>query len=512
MPIKDDITVAALLGTGRQPFRSPEAEGALGDALARLEGRAPEEALLAAAGLIGAYERAGMLPARTTEPVPAVAPDETLPVISAAGGELLAQMLGGSRREILTEALTLIADRGRRVPEPLLPELLDLGARSMEYRHRVTLIIGARGRWLADFNQAWEYARIVDPSVILEDTGQIQMVWDESARDPRASLLRQVRERNPEQGRALLESTWKSDPAELRALFTGVLVDGLSMDDEPFLESVLDDRSKEVRRVAADVLARLPESAYAARMWDRAKPMLTIAGGSGGGLVVLLPDETNATAQRDGIDPALKLAGFGAKASLLVQTISAIAPRRWEEELDATPEQLLMLAERAEWTDALIVAWIRAANRNADASWLEPLIRYFLASPKVKSWSPDNLPDINLLPDAVAESILSDALHSGNADDSNPVWTILPRYRRTYGLTLSRALLDAILARVKGKPQDAWSLGRYLHDLALKVPPTMAELNITWPEDEAAGYLKNAIEEFRSILEFRRDLWKELGK
>jgi len=260
------------------------------------------------------------------------------------------------------------------------------------------------------------------------------------------------------------------------------------------------------------VLARLPESAYAARMWERAKPMLTIAGGSAGGLVVLLPDETNAAAQRDGIDPALKLAGFGAKASLLVQTISAIAPRRWEEELDATPEQLLMLAERAEWTDALIVAWIRAANRNADARWLEPLIRYFLASSKVKSWSPDNLPDINLLPDAVAESILSDALHSGNADDSNPVWTILPRYRRTYGLTLSRALLDAILARVKGKPQDAWSLGRYLHDLALKVPPTMAELNITWPEDEAAGYLKNAIEEFRSILEFRRDLWKELGK
>lgn len=512
MPLKEEITIAAILGAGRQPFRAPPAEGALGVLLAQLAGRDSEETLLTAAGLVGAYERAGTLPARTDEPLPDAASADTIPVVSAAAGEMLAQMLGGSRREILVEALSLMADRGRRAPEPLLPVLLDLGERSAEYRRRVVPVLGARGRWLAGLNDAWEYARGVDPSAVPGDTAQIRAIWEESGRDARASLLRHLREQDPQQARVLLESTWKSDPAEHRALFTAILAEGLSMDDEPFLESALDDRSKEVRRAAAETLARLPESALAGRMWERAKPLLAIVGGSAGGLAVLLPDGPDTAAIRDGIDPAARLAGLGDRASLLAQTISAVAPHRWEEALDASPEQLLMLAQRTEWADALIVGWIRGANRTANASWLELLIRYFLASPKVKSWSPENLPDIDLLPESVAENVLADALRDGAADDSNPVWTLLPRYRRSCGLTLSRALLDAIRARVAARPQDAWSLGRYLHDLALKVPPTLADLDVLWPENEAAGYLKTAVEEFRSILEFRRDLWKELER
>ena len=30
MPLKEDITIAAILGTGRQAFRAPQADGALG--------------------------------------------------------------------------------------------------------------------------------------------------------------------------------------------------------------------------------------------------------------------------------------------------------------------------------------------------------------------------------------------------------------------------------------------------------------------------------------------------
>ena len=44
------------------------------------------------------------------------------------------------------------------------------------------------------------------------------------------------------------------------------------MDDEPFLESALDDRSREVRQQAADLLTRLPDSRLALRMAERAGP------------------------------------------------------------------------------------------------------------------------------------------------------------------------------------------------------------------------------------------------
>jgi hypothetical protein len=187
-----------------------------------------------------------------------------------------------------------------------------------------------------------------------------------------------------------------------------------------------------------------------------------------------------------------------------------VPPARWPEALGESPARILELAQKTEWADALFLGWIRAANRSADAVWIEPLARQFLTSSKVKSWSPDNLPDLELLSAEQAEAVLGDALRSGAPDDSNPVWTLLPRYRRSFGEALSRSLIEAIVKRAAVNATDAWSLARYLHELALRVPPSLADVEAVWPEEAAQGYLKNALEEFRAILEFRRDLWKEI--
>ena len=50
-----------------------------------------------------------------------------------------------------------------------------------------------------------------------------------------------------------------------RASLLAVLAPGLSLDDEEFLETALDDRAGEVREVARQLLSRLPGSAFRRR-------------------------------------------------------------------------------------------------------------------------------------------------------------------------------------------------------------------------------------------------------
>ena len=62
-----------------------------------------------------------------------------------------------------------------------------------------------------------------------------------------------------------MESTFKDETWEDREAFVQRFAAGLSDADEPFLEAVLDDSRKAVRVAAAELLRRLPRSAYAQR-------------------------------------------------------------------------------------------------------------------------------------------------------------------------------------------------------------------------------------------------------
>jgi len=92
-------------------------------------------------------------------------------------------------------------------------------------------------------------------------------------------VLGQLRRSDPAQSRDLLQKTWIDDPADQRAEFVKLFIDGLSPTDEPLLESMLDDRSKQVRIAAADLLVRLPHSQLQQRMIARASSLLTFKRG-----------------------------------------------------------------------------------------------------------------------------------------------------------------------------------------------------------------------------------------
>ena len=151
--------------------------------------------------------------------------------------------------------------------------------------------------------------------------------------------LEALRSAHPARGLALLQSTWKSDPAAERAALLAVLTVGLCDDDEPFLEAALDDRSAGVRQVAVDLLARLPGSRRAARMAERLAALVN----RDGTLSFAPPAKPDASAVRDGINDAAP-AAMGVSSWRLTQLVAGAPLSFWTELLGLDVAEIVALA------------------------------------------------------------------------------------------------------------------------------------------------------------------------
>ena len=257
----------------------------------------PAAILLDRAALLTVARRGGRL-AEHVDPLPAAEPDPAA-AVSPAAGRRLARMLSGEHPDLLAEWLTAAVARGRRAPAHLLPALLDRARRvsptDPELRRLAALAGGSRARWLAGLNRDWAF--VTTHTVPGDDA------WRLGDGGQRRGYLTLQRGRDPDAARELIAASWDAAGPE-RVMFLSVLADGLSLADEPLLETALDDRAAEVRGWAAYLLARLPGSALGQRMAGRALGCLRLAQGiSGTYLVASPPAECDAAMRRDGITP-----------------------------------------------------------------------------------------------------------------------------------------------------------------------------------------------------------------
>ncbi|MFD0444870.1 DUF5691 domain-containing protein [Streptomyces indonesiensis] len=283
----DDLVAAALLGTER---RTPP--------VAPRPGQNAPSALLDAAALSTVRRRAGLRPA-PARPGPGRAPEDPRPALPTAARSRLALLLadrsapgrGGSRSapdlaELLPQWLALANHRGYRVPDALLPALLDAARARTDLRAEALTLGGPRALWLARLNPDWRFAlrgaagrasaAHPEPSEATAAPDEEQRLWEEGLFAERVSLLAAARHRDPAAGLALLSGTWSTERAEDRLMFLDSLRDDLSPSDEPFLEQALSDRSRNVRATAAELLSALPGSALAARMAERSRSCVSL--------------------------------------------------------------------------------------------------------------------------------------------------------------------------------------------------------------------------------------------
>lgn len=491
---------AAVLGTGKQPFSLhdvPEEE--LRDVLRRLDWGEVEGALLRAAGVLTVWRYAGAFP----RPAPAEscflpAPVEELEPCSPEGTRLLVRLMEPAWQSMLPLWFERLAETRRRVPEPFLVAVLELGRAHAELRELIRPVLGQRGCWLAQQNPAWNY---------LQEENRAS--WEEGSLQVRAAYLRRVRRHDPEAGLELLQEAWNQEGSRERTELLEQLETGLSMADEPFLESALTDRSKEVRARAAELLRRLPQSRLVARMKERIRAMTTVQKKTAGALeMTLFPPETpDADATRDGIT-GKGFFGFpmGERALRLFQTVRAVPPSFWNESLGPDADSLVAAASACEWAEPLLAAWSEACVVFREGEWAAALLRS-------NTDAPSNTPDtraalFSVLPAEQQHRRLMELLRSGDCDAD--LIRFIPVSAGPWDRELSAAALKALPRFLQPGPVWEFSGNPVLHALPRLLDPALSEETevIARQAELPEGLRKQHLEHFVEAYRLKRQIMK----
>jgi len=379
--MSDSLLRAALLGAGREP--APAADARL-ETLLPEGALSPERRLLLLAGMEAIRRRAGYRPAQRAQP-PDAAAVETRTACSKVVGQLVAELFAAGNDDLLAEAAALLDGAGQRLRPELLPTVLSNP--DVDLRQAFLPVLGERGAWLARFHPAWSWAAAKQVEVV--DAAEAKRLWAEGTFAERHSLFERVRARDPAAARDLLASSWKEEKAEHRAELIEAMAQGLGAGDEAFLESVLDDRSAQVRASAAPLLARIEGSALAARMQARLDAMV----GARLPIDVTFPRDLDARWQRDGVPPTPPK-GTGAKAFWLSSTLALVDPAHLERRFSAPPARIVASAARAEESLPLLQGLTRATLLFGPEEWAAALFDAWLARKGDDAEARDALPGL----------------------------------------------------------------------------------------------------------------------
>jgi hypothetical protein len=250
---------------------------------------------------------------------------------------------------------------------------------------------GARVVWLAGLNPEWSFL-LSEVGIITGVADDDLAAWDDGPIGQRVGYVHDARRHDPDRARALLESTWAEESPEDRIRLLSALRVGLGLGDEPFLESTLDDRRREVRALAAELLATLPGSAYAKRMAERARAVVTPRGGR---LRIAPPVLCDAAMRRDGIAPRPP-SGVGERAWWLEEVLARTPLETWAHD----PATFLRLDVDGDWAPVLHRGLARAASSQRSPDWAAALLD--VLEPQVTSKSG---PDEILLLEALYETL-----------------------------------------------------------------------------------------------------------
>lgn len=352
----------ALLGTQRSSLPSL-GKPLLATVFEKLSDVRAESKLLSLAGTLSLYEQAGATPLKLKRVVNDL-PSQDVPRCSPEMTRYLTRMLEGQHAELLPEFLTTLAKAKQRVPEETLPLLLDRARNVYHLRAPLMAALGETGKWLARQNPVWYFAALLTFESANTD-------WKSNVMLARQGILKQARTNDANLGLELIHSAWKNESPTDRIWIIKALQINLSLEDEPFLETALDDRSFTVRKIAAELLSALPNSRLSKRLIIVAEAMFELRDAE---MFIEFP-ETTPQLIRDGVGRPVWSGTEKVLASQLNDVVSLLPLSLWTTRFNTTPEKVIEAAKASIWSKSLLGGLVAATERQANHEWAVALLR-----------------------------------------------------------------------------------------------------------------------------------------
>jgi hypothetical protein len=518
MNVFKEISRVAIIGTERQKVVTPPLPQTLTTFFESTKPASPEDELLTRAAVLGTWMAAGIRLPEVADiaPVPIVEA-EVLQPMKPKLVRLIQQMIDDSP-QVAKEILRAAQQRGLIVPAELLPGLFELAKRDKSLREAVSGIGGKRGATFARMRADWTF-------ILGSATGLNDSAWDGSKQE-RTAYLRELRTIDCAKARKLVEDCWKGEQAAVRKDFLATFEVGLSAEDEPFLERALEDRSSEVREIAASLLVRLPNSAYVTRMKERAKKCLevekksgllnraisAISGSAKTTFLIHAPTELDAAAKRDGLEFPARKHGETDKfiadqrAEMLGRFILGTPLELWTEATELTPAELIVGVEKSHRPASIRNSWKEAAINQRNVEWARAFVMQKLENKDLLHQEPQL---IELLPREEQQQLLIQAIKNSAKNFVGNLSQLPAPFSLELTQAISNSLFESISNPKNNYDYQAYQLIKILCEQgAVEHYPATVELAAPHFKDQT--YYAENLNKHLTIYELRHTIYQEL--
>ncbi|GAA5041740.1 SWIM zinc finger family protein [Nocardia callitridis] len=368
-----ELAAVALLGTARRTLEDRQLAEPVGAAAGRLS-TDPAARLLESAALQDLFSRGGAPTVTATAPKPAI--DDQRRTLPRAASARLAGMLT-QRSAFLPEWFEAAAPHDYRAPDALCAHLLAHAKKTTAVREPLLRLAGERGAWLAEQHPEWR--TMLSHNTARPPDQRPDDVWQFGRPAERREWLAALRRTDPTRARAALAASWRTESGPLKAELLALLGPQLEPADEALAQTALGDRRADVRRTAAGLLSRLPDSAFAHRMRRRAEQWIRVERSRRHTeLVVALPDPLDAEAARDGIGDhgvefTYRWSGAPDRTAILLRQLVAATPLEHWTGLLGAPDRVVLATIDDRFRQPVFDGWMDATLAHRDSVWARAL-------------------------------------------------------------------------------------------------------------------------------------------
>lgn len=369
MKALDQLIKTALLGTSRAAVESIDWPQPVGEQLQKLAKEDAESLLLQGAALLFSFQEGGQQFPQSSATIQ-VAPEEQKVYCSKLASQLLQRIVEGKSTDLVQHWLEACVASQQIVHPQHLPALLNLGKQHARLRQSIQTVMGERGKWLDRMNSDWAYVLSTD-----------EQIWEEGKPEERKYLLENLRRKDPRAALSLLQSSWKSESADLRAEFLTLLEIRLSTEDLTFLEEALLDKSKKVKSTALNLLLLQKDSFIVQKIFHAASAMLEVKKskslfGLKGPAIAFSPSPMNYQLAEYGVNLESLDKNFTNEEYYTYELIEVINPAHWESHFQMEASDIVQAFQKDDTLTKFIPALMEASVLHRNSQWVSTFAAY----------------------------------------------------------------------------------------------------------------------------------------